>query len=104
LPALGNVDAWVIDLHEGGPRNGVLTAVRISSKRSIAPAASWASLTGSVSGVVFALDARWSGGVADAVLPYHDNKLLRSLEGNRLRDYLRVIELQDAAMQQNLAA
>ena len=54
--------------------------------------------------MLFDLDAEWSGRVAEAVLPYHDNKLLRMLEENRLQNYLRVIELQDAALQQNLAA
>jgi len=37
-------------------------------------------------------------------LPYHDNKLLRMLEENRLHNYLRVIELQDTALQRDLAA
>jgi hypothetical protein len=37
-------------------------------------------------------------------LPYHDNKLLRTLEVNRLQNYLRVIELQDAALHRHLAA
>jgi hypothetical protein len=31
------------------------------------------------------------------LLPYHQNKLLRSLEANRLVNYLRIIEIQDEA-------
>jgi len=97
--------AWA--LHEGGPRNGVLTAVedfleeehRAGRKLGFAEIPAVFGL-----GIIFALDADWSGGVAETVLPYHDNKLLRTLEQNRLQNYLRVIELQDAALQQTLAA
>jgi hypothetical protein len=46
-------------------------------------------------GVLFDLDAAWSSSLADFLLPYHRNRLLRSLEINRLRNYLRVIEMQD---------
>jgi hypothetical protein len=35
--------------------------------------------------------------VANIVLPYHENALLKRLEENRLANYLTVIELQDRA-------
>lgn len=46
-------------------------------------------------GVLFDQDAPWSEMLGQHLLPYHDNALLRSLEANRLANYLRVIDLQD---------
>ena len=97
--------AWA--LHEGGPRNGVLTAVEdfLEEEHRAGRALGFAEIPAVFGlGIIFALDADWSGRVAETVLPYHDNKLLRTLEQNRLQNYLRVIELQDAALQQTLAA
>jgi hypothetical protein len=48
-------------------------------------------------GVLFAPDAPWSDQVAELVLPYHDNALLRRLEENRLANYLTVVDWQDRA-------
>ena len=48
-------------------------------------------------GVLFDMNATWSASLAELVLPYHQSKLLRVLETNRLRNYLRVIEMQDEA-------
>ncbi len=42
--------------------------------------------------------AAWSGRVAEAVLHCHDHKPLRTSGRNRLQNYLRVTELQDAAL------
>jgi hypothetical protein len=101
---MGNF-AWAT--HEGGPRNGVLTAVEdfLAEQHRSGRELGFAEIPAVFGlGVLFDLDAEWSGRVAEAVLPYHDNKLLRTLEENRLRNYLRVIELQDAALQQDLAA
>jgi hypothetical protein len=97
--------AWA--RHEGGPRNGVLTAIEdfMEEQHRAGRELGFAEIPAVFGlGVLFDLDAEWSGRVAEAVLPYHDNKLLRTLEQNRLQNYLRVIELQDAALQQNLAA
>jgi len=97
--------AWAT--HEGGPRNGVLTAVEdfLEEQHRSGRELGFAEIPAVFGlGVLFDLDAEWSGRVAEIVLPYHDNKLLRTLEENRLRNYLRVIELQDAALQQDLAA
>jgi hypothetical protein len=46
-------------------------------------------------GVLFDASAEWAEDVAGIVLPYHENELIASLERNRLRNYLTVIEWQD---------
>lgn len=97
--------AWAA--HEGGPRNGVLTAVEdfLEEQHASGRELGFAEIPAVFGlGVLFDLDAEWSGRVAGAVLPYHDNKLLRTLEENRLQNYLQVIALQDAALRNNLAA
>jgi hypothetical protein len=84
----------------GGARNGVMTAIddflaealRDGKEYGFAEIPAVFGL-----GVLFDLDAPWSASLADHLLPYHQNKLLRSLEINRLRNFLRVIELQDEA-------
>lgn len=92
--------AFACALDEGGPRNGVLTAVEDFLAESLAAGRDYAfaeipAVFGL--GVLFALDAPWSASLADLVMPYHRNALLQTLERNRLHNYLRVIELQDAA-------
>jgi len=97
--------AWAA--HEGGPRNGVLTAIEdfLEEEHNSGRELGFAEIPAVFGlGVLFDLDAEWSARVAEAVLPYHQNKLIRTLEENRLRNYLRVIELQDAALQTGLAA
>jgi hypothetical protein len=88
--------AWAA--HEGGPRNGVLTAVEDFMTEQLAQGrelgfAEVPAVFGL--GVLFDLDARWSAALAEHLLPYHDNRLLKTLERNRLDNYLRVIALQD---------
>lgn len=89
--------AWA--LKEGGPRNGVLTAVedfladaRADGTRQLAFAFVPAVFG---LGIVFDATAPWASAVAQLVHPYHDNKLLAALELNRLRNYLAVIDWQD---------
>lgn len=97
--------AWAA--HEGGPRNGVLTAVEdfLEEQHRSGRELGFAEIPAVFGlGILFDLGAEWSGRVAETVLPYHDNKLLRTLEENRLHNYLRVIELQDTALQSDLAA
>ena len=97
--------AWAA--HEGGPRNGVLTAVEdfLEEQHRSGRELGFAEIPAVFGlGILFDLGAEWSGRVAETVLPYHDNKLLRMLEENRLHNYLRVIELQDTALQRDLAA
>lgn len=84
--------AWA--LHEGGPRNGVLTAVEDFLREQ--PIYAYRQID-----AMFGLGALVRrGGAAerhvDEVFAPYDNELLRRLERNRLELYLKVIELQDA--------
>ncbi|GLR93370.1 MULTISPECIES: class I SAM-dependent methyltransferase [Bradyrhizobium] len=84
----------------GGARNGVMTAIddfladalRGGRELGFAEIPAVFGL-----GVIFDLDAPWSAPLADLLLPYHQNKLIGALEANRLRNYLRVLDLQDEA-------
>ena len=99
--------AWA--LHSGGPENGVLTAVEDfiaradTSKRQLAFAHVPAVFG---LGVIMDAGAEWAEDLAAMLLPYHANGLIASLELNRLRNYLAVIEWQDreAEREQGAAA
>ncbi|WP_166039159.1 class I SAM-dependent methyltransferase [Sphingosinicella sp. YJ22] len=85
-------------LHEGGPKNGVMTAIDDFLAEALAEGEEYAfaevpAVFGL--GVLFAMDAPWSQAVAEIVLPYHDNALIRRLEENRLANYLTVVDIQD---------
>ncbi|NIJ66533.1 hypothetical protein FHR20_003506 [Sphingomonas leidyi] len=88
--------AWA--LHEGGPRNGVLTAVedfRAEAQTEARPLA-WAHVPAVFGlGVLFDSSAPWAPALAEMIVPWHNNKLLAALEANRLRNYLAVIDWQD---------
>ena len=93
--------AWA--LHQGGPRNGVLTAVEDflaeadTEERSLV----FAHIPAVFGlGVVFDASAEWAEDVAGLLLPYHQNDLIAKLEVNRLTNYLTVIDWQDRAAQQ----
>lgn len=93
--------AWAA--HEGGPRNGVLTAIEdfvAQTGRDMAFAEVPAVFG---LGVLFDQDAPWSEALGSFILPYHQHPLLASLERNRLANYLRVLELQDAMAMQAAA-
>ncbi|HYZ48875.1 MAG TPA: class I SAM-dependent methyltransferase [Sphingomonas sp.] len=86
--------AWAV--REGGPRNGVLTAIedfKAESERDLAFAEVPAVFG---LGILFDADAPWGEALGRALLPYHKHPLIAALEQNRLANYLRVIELQDA--------
>lgn len=86
--------------HEGGPRNGVLTAVEdfINDLGQQDRKVAWAFVPAVFGlGVLFDVDAPWSASVAQLLTPFHENRLLESLEVNRVRNYLTVIEWQDRA-------
>lgn len=90
--------AWAT--HEGGPRNGVLTGIEDFLRDEAAAGRDYGfaevpAVFGL--GVLFAPDAPWSEQVAELVLPFHDNALLRRLEENRLANYLTVVDWQDRA-------
>jgi hypothetical protein len=90
--------AWA--LHEGGARNGVLTGIEdfLRDESAAGRDYGFAEVPAVFGlGVLFAADAPWSEQVAQMVLPYHDNSLLRRLEENRLANYLTVVDWQDRA-------
>jgi hypothetical protein len=86
--------------HLGGPRNGVLTAVEdfVAGTREEAGREVAFAYIPAVFGlaVVFDATAEWAPTVAQLLTPHHQSELLRTMEENRLRNYLRVIELEDA--------
>ena len=89
---------FALALHQGGPRNGVLTAVEdfIGHVHGQGRTLAFAEVPAVFGlGILFDQDAPWSESLGLHLLPYHDNALLRALEANRLANYLRVIEMQD---------
>ena len=88
--------AWAT--HEGGPRNGVLTAIEdfIADTEAAGRDMLYAQVPAVFGlGVLFDRDAPWAAAMADHIVPWHDNRLLATLERNRLRNYLAVIDWQD---------
>jgi len=88
--------AWAIEA--GGPRNGVLTAVEdfIAEAGAAGRNLAYAHVPAVFGlGILFDADAPWAAQLAQHVAPFHNNPLLASLEENRLRNYLKVIEMQD---------
>lgn len=88
--------AWA--KHEGGPRNGVLTAVEdfVGHELSCGRELAWANIPAVFGlGVLFDVNAPWAGALADVLAPWHNHPLLTILEENRLRNYLAVLEWQD---------
>lgn len=90
---------FALALHEGGPRNGVLTAVEdfIEDAHGEGRSFGFCEIPAVFGlGVLFSMDAEWSNALAELIVPYHENRLLRTLEENRLRNYLTVLEWQDS--------
>jgi len=90
---------WAAATHEGGPRNGVRAAVEdfVNDVQVAGGNLGYAEVPAVFGlGVLFDLEASWSKNLAQLLAPYHDNRLLRSLEENRLANYLQVLELKDA--------
>lgn len=89
---------FAVALQEGGLRNGVLTAVEdfLAQARTDDRKLAWVHVPAVFGlGILFDADAPWAPAVAEHVIPWHDNALLASLEMNRLRNYLAVIDWQD---------
>lgn len=83
---------------EGGPRNGVLTAVEdaITAQTEAGHRLAWCRVPAVFGlGIIFDTAAPWSASVIQYLLPFHENKLLATLERNRLDNFLRVVEMQD---------
>jgi hypothetical protein len=90
--------AWA--LSEGGPRNGVLTAVEdfLAEEAAAGGHFAYAQVPAVFGlGVIIPADAPWCEAVAQLLLPYHENKLVAALERNRLANYLTVLDWQDRA-------
>lgn len=89
--------------HEGGPCNGVLTAVEdfAEEMRAAGGTIAFAEVPGVFGlGILFDTGAPWGPDLAGLVIPWHENRLLRRLEENRLANYLTVIDWQDRAAAQ----
>lgn len=89
---------FAVAVHSGGPRNGVLTAVEdfLEEARRDGREIAFAFIPAVFGlGVVFDCSAAWGPALADALMPFHQSRLLQTLEENRLRNYLKVIEFQD---------
>lgn len=90
---------FAVALQEGGPRNGVLTAVEDFLRESHAAGLdlAWHHVPGVFGlGVIHSHRSAWGAAVDGLLAPWHDNPILASLEANRLANYLAVIEWQDA--------
>jgi hypothetical protein len=86
---------WAWAHREGGPRNGVLTAIEEFVKGKESQLA-WAFIPAVFGlGVLFDKGAPWAENLAALLYPYHMNPLLERLERNRLECYLSVISWQD---------
>lgn len=101
LPGRGfrGMGAFAWALEAGGPRNGVLTAVEdfiTEAEQDGTRQMCFANIPAVFGlGVLFDASALWADPLARLVEPYHDNELLHKLEINRLRNYLKVIDMQD---------
>jgi hypothetical protein len=89
---------YAVAAHEGGPCNGVLTAVEdyIDDARGEGRGIAFARIPAVFGlGILFSTDADWAPALSELIIPWHENQLVARLEENRLRNYLAVIEWQD---------
>jgi hypothetical protein len=89
---------FAVAVHEGGPCNGVLTAVEdfIDELRAGERGIAFARIPAVFGlGILFSTDADWAPALSELVIPWHENQLIQRLEENRLRNYLKVVDLQD---------
>lgn len=90
----GGAGAFAVALEEGGPLNGVRTAVEdfLASREGLeyvhVPAVFGL-------GIVFASDAPYAGALRSLLAPFHENPLLERIERNRVELYARLLEFQD---------
>jgi hypothetical protein len=90
----GGGGEFAVALEEGGPRNGVLTAVEdfLASREGL----EYAHVPAVFGlGVIWSSEAPYAAALAGLLRPWDGNPLLARLEENRLRLYMRVLELQD---------
>jgi hypothetical protein len=99
--------AFAFALQEGGPYNGVLTAVEdfVSDCAGEQQALAWAFIPGVFGlGILFDPLAPWAASLSDLLAPLHEHPLLQTLETNRLANYLKVLDWQDQASASTLHA
>lgn len=85
---------WACAAQDGGPRNGVLTALEdfVEGKGDLC----WVVIPAVFGlGILFDRRAPWTEELAQLLLPYHMNPLIARLERNRLDCYLGVLAWQD---------
>jgi hypothetical protein len=88
---------WVAD-HDGGPRNGVLTAIEdFIAERGELRFARVPAFFGFAA--LWPADAPWAAAVAALVEPLHDHPVLERLEGNRVVHLLERMRLEGRAHQ-----
>lgn len=90
---------FAIAIKAGGEKNGVLTAVEdfIAEADSEERPLIYAQVPAVFGlGVIFDGKAEWAEDIATFLMPYHNNELMAKLEHNRLLNFLKVIEWQDA--------
>ncbi|MEA2466052.1 MAG: hypothetical protein QOJ57_178 [Thermoleophilaceae bacterium] len=94
----GGAGNFAVALEEGGPRNGVLTAVEdfIAEREGLAYAHVPAVFG---LGVVYSTSAPYGDRLRELLAPLDQNPLLDRIERNRVKLYLRVLELQTRGMQ-----
>ncbi len=93
--------SFAIAVREGGPRNGVLTAVEdFVAERDDLVFVHVPAIFGL--GVVYQRSAPYAERLRELLAPYADNPLLAKLERNRIDLYLRVLELQDSVSELGL--
>ncbi|WP_326525190.1 class I SAM-dependent methyltransferase [Sphingomonas sp.] len=86
-------------LHEGGPMNGVLTAVEdfLEGARGQGDDLCYVHIPGALGlGVIFDTGAPWAEALAAHLLPWHNNRLIATLEENRLRNFLHALDAERA--------
>ncbi|GAB2798396.1 hypothetical protein GCM10027040_26340 [Halomonas shantousis] len=79
----------------GGPKNGVLTAIEDFIKTD-PESYCFAYIPGVFGlGILFEKSHEKAREIAEFLIPYHENELLKNLEKNRILNYLKVLEWQE---------
>jgi hypothetical protein len=92
---------------EGGPRNGVLTAIEdfLAERLKEGRQFGFAEIPAVMGlGVLFDLDAPWSARLANYLMPYHRNGLIQIMENDRMNAAMMIDQLQSEAKEKEAAA
>lgn len=92
-------DNLAMAMIEGGPMNGVLTAVEdfIETAGTEGDDLCYAHVPGALGlGVIFDTAAPWASAMSDHLAPFHHNSLLATLEENRLANFLDALNAERA--------